>query len=129
MSARKPDPSDLSDEQWPLTEPVITEWKDRHRSVGGHQAAYDMREIVNAILHQGRTGCVRGDLVRPVPHSAGSSQGRASMRSMCSSPHCPSGASASLSELPKSVSEYSTLGGTWWKTFLRTRPLASISRS
>ena len=56
MSERKPYPSDLSDEQWSLIEPVITAWKNRHRSVSGHQGAYDMREIVNAILYQGRTG-------------------------------------------------------------------------
>ncbi|MEV0695164.1 IS5 family transposase [Streptomyces sp. NPDC050388] len=57
MSERKPYPSDLSDEQWSLIVPVITAWKDRHRSVSGHQGAYAMREIVNAILYQGRTGC------------------------------------------------------------------------
>ncbi len=57
MSERKPYPSDLSDEQWALIQPVITAWKDRHRSVSGHQGAYDMREIVNAIPYQGRTGC------------------------------------------------------------------------
>ncbi|MDX2678148.1 transposase [Streptomyces sp. NY05-11A] len=56
MSERKPYPSDLSDEQWSLIEPVITAWK-KHRSVSGHQGAYDMREIVNAILHQGQIGC------------------------------------------------------------------------
>ncbi len=38
-------------------EPVITARKDRHRPVSGHQGAYDMREIVNAILYHGRTGC------------------------------------------------------------------------
>ncbi|MEV4453444.1 MULTISPECIES: IS5 family transposase [Streptomyces] len=57
MSERKPYPSDLSDKQWSLIEPVITAWKDRHRSVSGHQGAYTMREIINAILYQGRTGC------------------------------------------------------------------------
>lgn len=57
VSERKPYRSDLSDEQWSLIEPVITARKDRHRSVSGHQGAYDMREIVNAILYQGRTGC------------------------------------------------------------------------
>jgi hypothetical protein len=36
---RKPYPSDLSDEQWSLIELVITAWKDRHRSVSGHQEA------------------------------------------------------------------------------------------
>ncbi|MFE9942052.1 transposase, partial [Streptomyces hirsutus] len=29
MSERKPYPSDLSDEQWALIEPVITAWKGR----------------------------------------------------------------------------------------------------
>ena len=45
VSERKPYPSDLSDEQWSLIEPVITAWKDRHRSVSGHQGAYAMREM------------------------------------------------------------------------------------
>ncbi|MDN3284853.1 transposase [Streptomyces thermocarboxydus] len=36
---------------------MIIAWKDRHRSVSGHQGACDLREIVNAILYQGRTGC------------------------------------------------------------------------
>lgn len=40
MSERKLYPSDLSDEQWSLIEPVITAQKDRHRSVSGHQGAY-----------------------------------------------------------------------------------------
>ncbi|WTZ62186.1 hypothetical protein OG322_39310 [Streptomyces sp. NBC_01260] len=31
-----------------LVEPVITAWKDRHRSVSGHQGAYAMREILTA---------------------------------------------------------------------------------
>ncbi|UGQ13527.1 IS5 family transposase [Yinghuangia sp. ASG 101] len=67
MSERKPYPSDLSDEQWSLIEPVITAWKDRHRSVSGHQGAYDMREIVNAILYQGRTGCQWAYLPNDLP--------------------------------------------------------------
>ncbi|WP_200259770.1 IS5 family transposase [Streptomyces sp. HSG2] len=57
MSMRKPYPSDLTDEQWELVEPVITAWKARHPSVSGHQGKYAMREIVNAILYQNRTGC------------------------------------------------------------------------
>ncbi|MGP3921578.1 IS5 family transposase, partial [Nonomuraea sp. 10N515B] len=56
MSERKPYPSDLSDEQWALIEPVITAWKAAHRSVSGHQGKYAMRAIVNAIFYQGRTG-------------------------------------------------------------------------
>ena len=57
MSERKPYPSDLSDERWALIEPVITGWKAAHPSVSGHQGGYAMREIVNAIFYQGRTGC------------------------------------------------------------------------
>ncbi|WP_182875227.1 IS5 family transposase [Microbispora sp. H10670] len=57
MTERKPYPSDLSDERWALIEPVITAWKAAHPSVSGHQGRYDLREIVNAILYQSRTGC------------------------------------------------------------------------
>ncbi|WP_449066538.1 IS5 family transposase [Planomonospora algeriensis] len=57
MGERKPYPSDLSDERWALIEPVITAWKARHPSVSGHRGRYAMREIVNAILYQARTGC------------------------------------------------------------------------
>ncbi|MFC5822221.1 IS5 family transposase, partial [Nonomuraea harbinensis] len=57
MSERKPYATDLSDERWALIEPVITAWKAAHPSVSGHQGKYQMREIVNAILYQSRTGC------------------------------------------------------------------------
>jgi transposase len=57
MGERMPYLSDLTEEQWALIEPVITAWKARHRSVSGHQGRYAMREIVNAILYQDRTGC------------------------------------------------------------------------
>jgi transposase len=57
VSDRKPYKSDLSDERWALIEPVITAWKARHPSVSGHQGNYEMREIVNALLYQSRTGC------------------------------------------------------------------------
>ncbi|MEU3795772.1 IS5 family transposase [Streptomyces fructofermentans] len=57
MSERKPYKTDVSDEQWALVEPVIAAWKAMHPSVSGHQGRYAMREIVNALLYQGRTGC------------------------------------------------------------------------
>ena len=57
----------MSDEQWALIEPVIIAWKDRHRSVSGHQGACDLREIVNAILYQGRTGCQWAYLPHDLP--------------------------------------------------------------
>ena len=67
MSNRKRYPSDLSDERWALIEPVITAWKAAHRSVSGHQGRYEMREIVNAILYQSRTGCQWGYLPHNLP--------------------------------------------------------------
>ncbi|MCK9905107.1 transposase [Parafrankia colletiae] len=57
MAERKPYPSDLSDEAWELIRPVLTAWKARHPSASGHQGRYALREIVNAILYQARTGC------------------------------------------------------------------------
>ncbi|MFE5374116.1 IS5 family transposase [Streptomyces mirabilis] len=57
MSDRKPYKSDLSDERWALIDPVTTAWKAKHPSVSGHQGSYEMREIVNALLYQSRTGC------------------------------------------------------------------------
>jgi transposase len=57
VSERKRYPSDLSDERWALIEPALTAWKAAHRSVSGHQGGYELREIVNAILYQSRTGC------------------------------------------------------------------------
>lgn len=57
MSGRKPYPSDLTDQQWKLIEPAINAWKAEHPSATGHQGKYEMREIVNTILYQNRTGC------------------------------------------------------------------------
>jgi hypothetical protein len=71
VSERKLYPSDLSDEQWLLIEPVITAWKGRHRSVSGHQGAYDMPEIVR-VIHELLRCQVRERVRRsenPVPSS------------------------------------------------------------
>ena len=57
MSDCKPYKSDVSEERWALIEPVISAWKADHPSPTRHQGRYEMREIVNAILYQGRTGC------------------------------------------------------------------------
>ncbi|MFC6675085.1 IS5 family transposase [Nonomuraea ferruginea] len=56
MTERKPYPSDLTDAEWALIEPVLTAWKAAHPSVSGHEGNYELREIVNAIRYQGRTG-------------------------------------------------------------------------
>ncbi|WSF73878.1 IS5 family transposase [Streptomyces decoyicus] len=56
---REPYPSDLADGQWALIEPVITAWKQDRvaRSANGDLGACDLREVVNAIFYQNRTGC------------------------------------------------------------------------
>lgn len=56
---RRPYPSDLSDEHWALIEPMITAWKQDRvaRSATGDPGARDLREVVNAIFYQNRTGC------------------------------------------------------------------------
>jgi transposase len=56
VTERKRYPSDLTDAQWALIEPVITAWKAAHPSVSRHEGGYEMREIINAIRYQGRTG-------------------------------------------------------------------------
>lgn len=56
---REPYPSDLSDEQWALLKPMITGWKQDRvaRSATGDPGSCDLREVVNAIFYQNRTGC------------------------------------------------------------------------
>ena len=67
VSERKRYPGDLTGERQSLTGPVITAWKAAHRSVSSHQGGYAMREIVNAILYQSRTGCQREYLPHDLP--------------------------------------------------------------
>lgn len=50
--ARKPYPSDLTDEQWELIEMVIPAAKP-----GGRPRQADMREVINAMLYIERSGC------------------------------------------------------------------------
>lgn len=56
---REPHLSNLPDEQWALIEPMITAWKQDRvaRSATGGPGSGDLREVVNAIFHQNRTGC------------------------------------------------------------------------
>lgn len=49
---RKPYPTDLTDAQWELMETVLPPAKP-----GGRPRAVNMREVVNAMLYQERTGC------------------------------------------------------------------------
>ncbi len=57
MDDRVPYPSDVTDAQWAVLEPFLAVWKAKHPSMSGHQGRYALREIVNAIFYQNRTGC------------------------------------------------------------------------
>jgi putative transposase len=50
--ARKPYPSDLTDEQWAILDPMIPAAKP-----GGTPRRVDMREVINTILYLNRSGC------------------------------------------------------------------------
>lgn len=62
---RNPYPSDLTDEQWKLLEPMIPleKWGGRTRSV-------NMREVVNGILYLNRTGCQWRAIPRDLPNKS-----------------------------------------------------------
>ena len=49
---RKRYPSDVTDEQWELIEPLIPPGRP-----GGRPRTVDMREVVNTLFYQARTGC------------------------------------------------------------------------
>jgi putative transposase len=51
-AARKPYPTDLTDAQWAILEPLIPSAKP-----GGRPREVDMREVVNAMFYLNRTGC------------------------------------------------------------------------
>jgi len=59
---RKSYPSDLTDEQWALLEPMIPP-----ESPGGRTRSVDMREVVNGILYLLRTGCAWRHLPHDLP--------------------------------------------------------------
>ena len=52
--ARKAYPTDLTDEQWAIIEPLLPAAKNRY---GGRPREVSMREVVNTILYLNRTGC------------------------------------------------------------------------
>ena len=58
-AARKAYPSDLTEEQWKLIEPMIPADK-----AGGRPRAVDMREVMNGIFYVNRGGCAW----RALPH-------------------------------------------------------------
>jgi putative transposase len=52
---RKPYPSDLSDQQWALIEPLLPRVSRRRRP--GRPPTSDLREVVNALFYHTREGC------------------------------------------------------------------------
>jgi len=62
MTERKSYPSDLTDTQWLLLEPLVPKAKS-----GGRPATYRRREIVNAILYVLRTGASWRQLPHDLP--------------------------------------------------------------
>jgi transposase len=57
VDERKPYKTDLTEPEWAVIKPLIAAWKVRHPSVSGHQGRYSMREVLNALRYQNRTGC------------------------------------------------------------------------
>jgi transposase len=55
MGERRSYRTDLSDEEWALLEPTLSAWREARRFIKA--ASTPLREIVNAILYQNRTGC------------------------------------------------------------------------
>jgi len=53
--SRKAYPTDLTDEQWSLIEPILLAYEDRIRP--GPDRVVDLREVTNTLLYQNRTGC------------------------------------------------------------------------
>jgi transposase len=53
--SRKRYPSDLTDEQWTLVEPLLPPAKPRQR--GGRPRKVEMREVLNTIRYLHRSGC------------------------------------------------------------------------
>ena len=51
-ATRKPYSTDLTDEQWEILEFVIPPAKP-----GGRPRSVEMREVINTLLYQARTGC------------------------------------------------------------------------
>jgi transposase len=59
---RRPYPSDLTDEQWALLEPLLPRAKP-----GGRPRSVDLREVANAMLYLLRTGCPWRSLPHDLP--------------------------------------------------------------
>src|SRR2546421_12039316 len=54
-ATRKPYPSDLTDAQWAILEPLLLAFEERVRP--GPPRVVALREVMNTLLYQNRTGC------------------------------------------------------------------------
>lgn len=61
---RKPYPTDLTDAQWQLIEPLLP----KRKSPRGRRRVHSLREILNAIFYLLRTGCAWRLLPHDFPH-------------------------------------------------------------
>ncbi len=66
MASGRRYPSDLTDRQWAIVEPLLPETEPA--APGGRPPLYSKREIVNAILYLTRAGCAWRMLPRDFPH-------------------------------------------------------------
>jgi putative transposase len=65
MTRAKPYPTDLTDAEWELIEPLLPQ--RREGDGRGAPRQRDRREILNAIFYQSRTGCAWDALPRDFP--------------------------------------------------------------
>jgi putative transposase len=49
-------PTDLTDEQWAIIEPIVTYRSEQDEYNGGRPRSVDIRRVVDALLYQARTG-------------------------------------------------------------------------
>ena len=63
MAERKSYPSDLTDEQWELVQPVLA-----RTGTWGRPRTVDLRAVINALLYLVRTGCPWDYLPHDFPH-------------------------------------------------------------
>src|SRR5258708_18583345 len=63
--SRKAYPSDLTDQQWALIEPLVPHVKRRRGP--GRPREVDLREVVNALAYHAREGCTWGALPHDLP--------------------------------------------------------------
>jgi putative transposase len=62
IMGRRPYPSDMTDKQWTILEPLLPPAKKR-----GRPREVDLREIVNGIVYLNRTGCQWRSLPHDLP--------------------------------------------------------------